>query len=206
MQTTDFPSGSPFDSVTGALLPAFRDAYVQGHLPPPPAADVEAYLKASTIQTKMALGRYRELAAAAQAEGRTFEAPLWVQQRLRFQPTASVVGPLRRPAVRVALVSFLALGGASVVQWIRNEPLVPAPVVAAVSRAATSASQATQRLVQQFTAPPAPIPAPVPKPVVRALTARVSAPRTAAVTPAIESRPATIATLPTDSLARALPT
>ena len=111
--------------------------------------------KSRSVQTGVALGRYHELAAAARQQGRTLTAPHWVQQQLLFQPAMSPAGPpLRRPVVRLALGLFGVLSIASVVQWVRNEPLVPAPVVAAVSRVVTSATEATERLVQRFSAAP----------------------------------------------------
>ncbi|UYZ62003.1 carboxypeptidase-like regulatory domain-containing protein [Hymenobacter weizhouensis] len=154
MRATVYPENEPFDPITGDLLPEYRDAYLQGRLSPGLTQTIEAYLKRSPVQRGVVLGRYHELADEARRQGGTFVAPQWVQQQLIFQPTVSRMGPLRRPVVRVATGMFLALSVASVVQWIRNEPLVPAPVVAAVTRAATSASEATQRFVEQFTEAP----------------------------------------------------
>lgn len=211
MPTVVYPQDNPFDAATGDLLPAYRDAYLQGRLAPTVALQVEIYLKGSAIQRGVLLGRHHELAAAARAQGRTVATPLWVQQQLRYQASGSRVGPLRRPVVRVALGMFAGLAVASGVQWARNEPLVPAPVVAAVTRVAASATQVTQRLVERFTEPAAPALAPAPalvpkRPVVaRAAVPAAPAPRDAAETPALEPRPAPIALLLADSLASALP-
>lgn len=155
MASLSFPQTTPFDAVTGDLLPHYRDAYLHGQLAPTVALQVEQYLKTSSIQTGVALGRYHELAAAAQLRGRTVVPPLWVRQRLLMQPTVAAAGPLRRPVVRLVLGLFAVLSTASVVQWVRNEPLVPVQVVAAVSRVASSASAATTQLVAQFSARPA---------------------------------------------------
>jgi hypothetical protein len=205
-----YPKNAPFDPVTGDLLPEYRDAYLLSQLTPVPMQQVEAYLKQSPIQRSIVLGRYHELAAKAKQSDRELVPPRWVRQQLLQQASVSTFGPLRRPVVRLALGMLLLLGGASVVQWLRNEPLVPAPVAAAMERATTATSEATQRFVKRFTAPaakasPASAPAkrPVaaaPRPAVKALVA----PTTQEV-PALASRTADVAPLPADSLPQALP-
>ena len=214
MRTVIYPLKSPFDPVTGDLLPAYRDAYLQGQLTPTVAHKVEVYLRKSPIQRGILLGRHHELVAAARQRGTTLATPHWVQQELLFQPTASAVGPLHRPVVRVALALFLALCLASGVQWLRNEPLVPAPVVAAVARVAASASAATGQLVQRFTRPAGPVAAAAPLPARPAQTAgRIAGaaapaarPREAAETAETDAlAPLPAAPLPLDSLALAVP-
>lgn len=196
-----------FDPISGDLLPAYREDYVQSRLSPDLHQAVETYLKSSPIQANIVLGRAQVLLAAAQAEGDDFAPPLWVQAQLRQQPTASAAGPLRRPVVRLVLGLFLLLITASVVQWLRNEPLVPAPVAKAVAQVATSATQATRHLVQRLTSPSEPLPPvnaspvalskPVEQPT-RAQVARVAPPV------AIEARVpqlAAVSSQPADSLA-----
>ena len=210
MSTTIYPQNNPFHLITGELLPDYRDAYLLGRLTPTVALQVEQYLGKSSIQTRLALTRYNELSEAAQLNGHTVTAPRWVQQQLLLQPLMSTASPLRRPVVRVALGLFLALSVASGVQWMRNEPLLPAPVTAAVTRVAASVSQATQTLVKQFTAPQA-------VKEVRATAANqraTAAPKAAASSPspqvvtetAIPARAPALVTEPADSLAKALPT
>ena len=210
MSTILYPQNNPFHLITGELLPDYRDAYLLGRLTPTVALQVEQYLGKSSIQTSMALARYHELSEAAQLNGHTVTAPRWVQQQLLLQPLMSTASPLRRPVVRVALGLFLALSVASGVQWMRNEPLLPAPVTAAVTRVAASVSQATQTLVKQFTAPQA-------VKEVRATAANqraTAAPKAAASSPrpqivtetAIPARAPALVTEPADSLAKALPT
>lgn len=155
MSFLSFPQTTPFDTVTGDLLPNYRDAYLHGQLAPTVALKVELYLKKSPVQTSVVLGRYHELAAAAQRRGRTVMPPLWVQEQLLLQATAAPAGPLRRPVMRLAVGLFAALSVASVLQWMRNAPLVPVRVVAVVSRVASSASAAPTRREQQFSPPPA---------------------------------------------------
>ena len=191
--TLSYPQNEPFDTLTGDLLSHYRDAYLHGQLSPTVALKVEQYLKSSPVRTRMALSRYHELTAAAQVRGRSITPPQWVRQQLVFQPTMSRVGPLRRPVVQVAVGLFGALCIASAVQWARNEPLVPAPVVAAVAQVAASASQATRQLVRRFSeAPPAP-----PRPE-RALTS--VQPATARLAPAKTPRRAPVP-LAADTLA-----
>lgn len=150
MQLTTPPPSNPFHPITGDLLPEYRDAYLQRQLSPALADTVETYLRRSPVQANIVLGRFHALAELARQRGQpALVPPAWVQQELLLQPTVSGVGPLRRPLVQVALALFLLLGIASIVQWIRNEPLVPAPVVAAV----VQATQATQRLVERFSRP-----------------------------------------------------
>lgn len=153
MESISYPKKEPFDAVTGDLRPDYRDAYLQDQLTPEPAQQIEAYLSKNVIKKRMALGRYHELSATATAAGRTLVPPLWVQVQLQRQASFSAAGPWRRPVVRLAGGMLLVLIIASGVQWMRNEPLVPAPVAAAVVRVAASASQATRKLVQHFTAP-----------------------------------------------------
>ena len=71
MQSFIYPQNNPFHLITGELLPDYRDAYLHGRLTPTVALQVEQYLSKSTIQTSLALARYRELSAAAQLRGRT---------------------------------------------------------------------------------------------------------------------------------------
>lgn len=206
MRATAFPQTKPFDPITGDLLPEYRDAYLLKQLSPDLTQTIEAYLRRSPVQANIMLGRYHELAEEALRQGRTLTAPHWVQQELLFQPTVSRVGPLRRPVVRVAVGLFLGLCGASAVQWMRNEPLVPAPVVAAVTQAATSASEATQRLVQQLTQPAEeedPAPEPKKERAARTVAARVAAQPNAPAT--LPVRAAAVDPLPADSVAVALP-
>ena len=153
MKSMTFPKTTPFDEVTGDLRPDYRDAYLRGQLGPVVAQQVVAYLEKSSIQKSVLLGRYHELSTQANALGHTLVPPRWVQQQLLRQASYSAAGPLQRPLVRVVLGVVLVLCLASGVQWLRNEPLLPAPVAAAVERAATSASQATRALVQRFTVP-----------------------------------------------------
>ena len=91
------PQPTPFDPVTGDVLPEFRDAYLLGQLAPPVAQAVEEQIKTSAVQTGVILGRYHELSAEARVQGRTLVAPVWVQQQLQFQVSTSKAGPLRRP-------------------------------------------------------------------------------------------------------------
>ena len=212
MSTFAYPLKTPFDSVTGDLLPAYRDAYLQGQLMPTVAHKVEVYLRNSSIQRGIVLGRHHELAAAARQRGTTLATPHWVQHELLLQPSASTAGPLHRPAVRVALVLFTALCLASGVQWLRNKPLVPAPVAAAGTRVAASAAAATGQLVQRFTRPAGPVAAasrPVrptrPVASVATMPAPAPKPRETAQTDALAPMPAAVLPMPLDSLAEALP-
>ena len=164
MAFLSYPQNSPFDTVTGELLPNYRDAYLHGQLSPTVALKVERYLANHPIQTSMLLGRYHELAAAARRRNRTITPPLWVQYQLTLQPTVSKVGPLRRPAVRVALGLFTGLTLVSALQWMRNESLASRRATA-VAHIATSTAHATEELARQA---PVPLPdkvKPRPKPV-----------------------------------------
>ena len=212
MHPSIYPQNNPFHPITGELMPEYRDAYLQDQLTPTVALQVEQYLDKSSSQTSLALARYRELLETARLKNRTVTAPLWVQKRLLLQPLMSGAGPLRRPVVRVALLLFLALSVASGVQWMRNEPLVPAPVVAAVTRASVSISEATSSLVKNFAAPQAAktVPGPAATQSVRvrakAVAPKLSRPAVAAA--AIPASPAALVSgvTPTDSAARALST
>ena len=212
MQSFIYPQSTPFDLITGELMPEYRDAYLQSQLTPTVALQVEQYLDKSSSQTSLALARYRELLETARLKDRTVTTPLWVQKRLLLQPLMSGAGPLRRPVVRVALVLFLALSVASGVQWMRNEPLVPAPVVAAVTRASASISEATSSLVEKFVAPQVVKTAPVPAAIRPARTRpKATAPelsRPATATAVIPASPTTLVPVvtPTDSVGRTLPT
>ena len=195
-------AAGPFDPVTHDLLPAFRDAYLRGQLAAAPAAAIEHYLQGNLIQTNVLLGRYGELAAQE-----ALAPPAWVRHQLALAAAPVAVRPLRRPTVRLALAAFLALVLASAVQWARNEPLLPAPVLAAVARVATSATQATRHLVQQLAPSAAAGPA-----VAKAAAGAAAPARPASRRPKPESvalldqRPLAASPLPTDSAtAAALP-
>lgn len=202
MNSVNYPKKEPFDAVTGDLRPDYRDAYLLGQLTPVPAQQIEAYLGKNPIQKSVLLGRYHELSATATATGRTLVPPRWVQAQLQRQASVSAAGPWRRPVVRLAGGVLLALSLASGVQWLRNEPLVPAPVAAAVGRAAASASEATQALVQRFAVPaPARTTAPA-RPKKKHEEAPQARPRpvaSAAPQPAAAEPVATVAAAPADS-------
>lgn len=206
--TIKYPQNEPFDALTGDLLPNYRDAYLHGQLSPMVALKVEQYLNSSPVRTRMALSRFHALTTAAQARGRSITPPQWVQQQLGFQPTVSKIGPLRRPVVQAAMGLFGVLCIASAVQWVRNEPLVPAPVVAAVVQVAASASQATRQLVQRFSEAPAAPTRPermpsVPPAPVRLATAKTPRPApTPLVIETLAARPVSLALEPADSLAK----
>ncbi len=212
MNSISYPKNEPFDAVTGDLLPEYRDAYLLGQLTPVPAQQIEAYLGKNSIQKSVLLGRYHELSAIATAAGRTLVPPRWAQLQLQRQASISAAGPWRRPVVRLAGGVLLALCLASGVQWLRNEPLVPAPVVAAVVRAAASASQATQSLVQRFTAPASArteADAPARPKTKRQETPELRPQRPKAPpesTPALTGLVAEVASAPADSTQLALPT
>ena len=198
-----------FDPVTHDLLPASRDAYLRGQLAPEPAGAIEHYLQGNLIQTNVLLGRYRELAAQE-----ALAPPAWVAHQLALAAAPATRRPLRRPTVRLALAAFGLLVLASVVQWVRNEPLVPAPVAAAVVRAAATATQATRHFVQQLTQPAAPVAVPAaaaPMPVVAAPARLAAARPKPAPVPLLARRAPTAAPLLPDSAAaptlpQALPT
>lgn len=112
-----------------------------------PAQEVEEYLKKNPVQARLALARWHQLTAQAKATQQPpLASPSWVLDQLALQPTVSALGPLRRPIVQAVLFSALILAVASVVQWIRHKPLVPAPVVASFQRVARSVTQATRSL------------------------------------------------------------
>ena len=211
MQSFIYPQNNPFHLITGELMPEYRDAYLQGRLTPTVALQVEQYLDKSSIQTSLALARYRELLETARLKDRTVTAPLWVQKQLLLQPLVSGAGPLRRPVVRVALLMFLALSVASGVQWMRNEPLVPAPVVAAVTRASVSISETTSSLVKKFTAPQttkAVAVSTATQPVrdrTKAAATKLSRPVTAAAVVPTSPSVLVSSVTPTDSVGRTLP-
>ena len=212
MQSFIYPQNTPFHLITGELMPEYRDSYLQGQLTPTVALQVEQYLDKSSTQTSLALARYRELLETARLKDRTVTTPLWVQKRLLLQPLMSGTGSLRRPVVRVALLLFLALSVASGVQWMRNEPLVPAPVAAVVKRTSLSIFEATSSLVKKIATPQTAKVVPV------SVTTQLARTRTKVATPelsrpvltaaAISTRPAALVSVvtPTDSVAQTLST
>ena len=208
MNTVTFPKNAPFDALTGELLPDYRDAYLHGQLTPVPTQQVEAYLSRSPIQKSMLLGRYHELLALATQRGRTLVPPRWVQRQLERQASYSAAGPLRQPLLRGVLGVLGLLCLASGVQWLRNEPLLPAPVAAAVERVAASARVATRQLVRQLSSPnPPPEPAPAPRratAVADQPRSQAARPELAALAPLAPLAAASVA-LPPDSLLAQVP-
>ncbi|AMR27888.1 hypothetical protein A0257_12845 [Hymenobacter psoromatis] len=126
-----------FKPGTRELLPATRDAYLQSNLLPAEAQAVERLLENDRVERGVTLARYHELHQTA----RVASPPEWVRQQLLRQPSVSAWGPLRRPVVQLALALLLLLGGFSAVRWMRNQPLVPVPVVVAFERTVNSAAQ-----------------------------------------------------------------
>lgn len=126
-----------FKPGTRELLPATRDAYLKNDLLPADARQVESLLATDSVERRVALARYHELAVGPGE----LHPPQWVRQQLLRQPSVSAWGPLRRPVVQLVLGLLLGLGTWSAVQWVRNQPLVPVPVVLAFKRTVNSASQ-----------------------------------------------------------------
>lgn len=138
------------------LLPATRDAYLHGALTAPEVTAVETVLRGNAVERGLTLARCHELSAKVRRRrpAQEFRPPAWVQQQLLLQPSVSAWGPLRRPSMQLGVGLFLAFSVASGVQWVRNKPLIPAPVVASLKQASRTLSRATQRLVSS-----APLPA-----------------------------------------------
>ena len=137
------PANQIFKLGTRELLPATRDAYLRNALVPADARAIEQVLETDSVERGVTLARYHELAQLAALPS----TPQWVRRQLRRQPSVSAWGPLRRPVLRLALGLLLLLSGFSVVQWIRNRPLVPVPVVMAFERTVNSAAQSLGRPV-----------------------------------------------------------
>ncbi|WP_223654453.1 carboxypeptidase regulatory-like domain-containing protein [Hymenobacter psoromatis] len=175
------PANQIFKPGTRELLPTTRDAYLRNALDPAEARAIEQVLAADSVERGVTLARYHELAQLAQVPS----PPQWVRRQLRRQPSVSAWGPLRRPVLRLALGLLLLLGGFSVVQWVRNQPLVPVPVVAAFQRTINSAAQGLGRPVvytpaelAATLAPEKPVPAALARPA-RVPRASRRAPRAA---------------------------
>lgn len=98
-------SASPFDPHTGALLPAYRDAYLRGDLSGQAAWAVEEYLRHDDRQAEGTLTRWHQLQAQEQPEA----APGWVQRQLRLIRTEPQ--RFRRRAAGIVAGAAL-LGGA----------------------------------------------------------------------------------------------
>ena len=129
MSTTFLRFPHLFQPATNELRSAARDAYLQNALDATDAQAVEAFLADNAVERGVLLGRYHELATVREREGlQPLPPPAWARQQLRRQASASVWGPLRRPSIQVSLAMLLVLSGFSVVQWLRNEPLVPQPL------------------------------------------------------------------------------
>lgn len=79
-------TASPFDDVTGELLPVYRDAYLRGDLSKASARAVEAYLHRDADKAHETLSRWQHLRAADEAE----TAPTWVQKQLLYIRTEPV--------------------------------------------------------------------------------------------------------------------
>ena len=98
-------SASPFDPHTGALLPAYRDAYLRGDLSGKAAWAVEEYLRHDGRQAEGTLSRWHQLQAQEQPEA----APGWVRRQLQLIRTEPQ--RFRRRAAGIVAGAAL-LGGA----------------------------------------------------------------------------------------------
>jgi len=104
-------NASPFHSVTGELLPAYRDAYLRGDLSSKNTEAVDAYIKANSRRADETLRRFHELKHL----GHDVQAVGWVQrqfdllrtepQRFRQRAATMVVG--------AALVGSAVFAGSS---------------------------------------------------------------------------------------------
>ena len=157
------PVNPYFKPGTRELLPATRDAYLQGTLATAEVQAIKKILKTDSVERGVTLARYHELAA----EGRPLAPPPWIREQLQRQPSVSAWGPLRRPVVQGGLLLLLVLGIFSAVQWVRNQPLVPIPVQLAFKRTVNSAAQGLGQAVvytpanlaatKRLTSPPRPV-------------------------------------------------
>lgn len=204
----DTPGNHLFKPGTRELLSTTRDAYLQNRLAPTEARAVEQVLENDSVERGVALARYHELHAVAPVAS----SPKWVRRQLLRQPSVSAWGPLRRPVVQLALGLLLLLGGFSAVRWVRNQPLVPVPVMVAFQRTVNSAAQTLGRpvvytsadmaatLAPEKPAPAAPDrPAKEAQPLGRASRPRVRELATQPLDPVSALAPAAVAAAP-DSL------
>ncbi|GAB2963607.1 hypothetical protein GCM10027048_35840 [Hymenobacter coalescens] len=114
-------TASPFDPVTGALLPVYRDAYLRGDLSKLNTGAVDAYLRKRNASADETLRRFYEL----QQQGERVRPVGWVRRQFELIRTEP-----RRLRHRVgALVAGAALVGGAVLAGT-GSPMAPAEVSA----------------------------------------------------------------------------
>ena len=99
-------TASPFNSVTGDLLPVYRDAYLRGDLSLENTRLVDAYLKDDTNSGTQTWQRFH----AMQQDGEQLHPVGWMQRQLNLMQTS----PQRVRRQAMAAVAGLALVGGAV--------------------------------------------------------------------------------------------
>lgn len=127
-------TASPFDPVTGQLLPAYRDAYLRGDLTAQHTAAVDAYLRRHRDPADDILRRLHEM----KHTGEQIRPRGWVQRQLELVRTAPA--RLRRRAAGLVAGAAL-LGGAA---WAGAEHPASLP---ATPEAVAAAPEASRRFV-----------------------------------------------------------
>ncbi|MBC6700147.1 carboxypeptidase-like regulatory domain-containing protein [Hymenobacter puniceus] len=134
-------SASPFDSVTGGLLPVYRDAYLRGDLSRQNTTAVDAYLKRNRHLADDTLRRFYDM----KGEGEQVRPVGWVHRQLELIRTE----PKRFRQRAAALVgSAVLIAGASMAATnLPTEESLPTEATGAVTEAPVEASVASLRMV-----------------------------------------------------------
>ena len=98
-------TASPFNSITGELLPVYRDAYLRGDLSAGHTKLVDAHLKKNNALGTQTWQRYHEMAQT----GEQVQAVGWMQRQVNLVRTSA--GRTRRQAASLVIVTVL-IGGA----------------------------------------------------------------------------------------------
>lgn len=133
-------TATPFDNVTGELLPVYRDAYLRGDLARSSTQAVEDYLRRDASEAHSVVTRWHQLQATDEAT----MAPNWVGRQLQFirqQPQR-----FRRRATSFGLVGLLLAGASMAANRLPASKLPAAKMPAIVSSASVASLSATSAL------------------------------------------------------------
>ena len=120
-------TATPFDAVTGELLPVYRDAYLRGDLARSSAQAVEDYLRRDAGKAHSVVTRWHQLQATEEAT----VAPNWVNRQVQFirqQPQR-----FRRRALSFGLVGLLLAGASMAANHLPASKLPAAGMPAAMA-------------------------------------------------------------------------
>lgn len=134
-------SASPFDPVTGALLPVYRDAYLRGDLSRQNAAAVDAYLKTNRHLADDTLRRFYDM----KSQGEQVRPVGWVHRQIELIRTEPQ--RFRRRAATLVASAVLVAGASMAATNLPDAGNLPVEAAGPLEAAPAEASAAGLRMI-----------------------------------------------------------